>query len=104
MAALPRTRPATTWLAPATAYCGATLLDLLTTAVALGSGLHEGNPVMAPFIGTFGLGPQVVVSIGLCAVLTWYASRGGGRLVYVLAFVRWIVVLNNILQLIMANR
>ena len=91
------------WLGPATAYCGATFMDLMTTALALGLGLHEGNPVAAPFIKTYGLGPQVLVSVVLCAVLCWYASRGGAKLVLGLAIVRWIVVANNLLQLMMAN-
>ena len=92
-----------TWAFPVIAYCGATLMDLLTTTIALGSGLHEGNPVAAPFIHTYGIGLQILVSAFICAVLWWYASRGGAKLVYVLAIIRWLVVLNNVMQLIIAN-
>lgn len=78
-------------------------MDLLTTAMAFGLGLREGNPVAAPFIHAYGFGPQLLVSFFLCAVLTWYASRGGGKLVAILSVIRWLVVVNNIVQLALAN-
>ena len=96
-------RPSATWIIPAALYCGATLMDLLSTTASLGLGLREGNPVAAPFIQAYGLGPQFVVSLFLCGVLCWYASRGGGKLVFVLACVRWAVVVNNLVQLYSAN-
>jgi len=84
-------------------YAAATGLDLTTTTFALDLGLREGNPVIAPFISAFGLLPQVGISLLLCAVLWWYATRGGTKLVLVLAGIRWLVVLNNALQLAQAN-
>jgi hypothetical protein len=65
--------------------------------------LHEGNPVVAPFINSFGLAPQVLISGFLCFVLWWYARRGGATLVLVLASVRWVVVANNAFQLAASN-
>ncbi len=81
-------------------YALATGFDLLTTSLALHTGaLREGNPLVAPFINQYGLIPQVGVSIVLCAVLWWYARRGGAKLVYALAFIRWSVVASNVYQL-----
>jgi hypothetical protein len=91
------------WVLPAVGYCGATFMDMLTTTLALGMGLREGNPVAGPFIAAYGLPAEIVVSAFLCAVLTWYARKGGVRLVYVLAIIRWLVVLNNMIQLVLAN-
>lgn len=80
-------------------YIGATAADLTSTTVALHLGLQEGNPIVSPTIGAFGLLPQVAVSAFLCYVLCWYARRGGAKLVVVLAALRWFVVANNIFQL-----
>ena len=97
------TLPLNAWLPAGIAYCGATLMDLLTTSVALGLGLKEGNPAAAPFINAYGLGPQILVSLFICGVLCWYASRGGTKLVWILAAIRWLVVVNNVVQLALAN-
>lgn len=91
------------WMPAAAAYASATAMDLGTTSLALGLGLREGNPVAAPFINAYGLGPQILVSIFLCGVLGWYASKGGVKLVVILAVIRWIVVFNNLIQLYRAN-
>ncbi len=80
-------------------YALATLLDLVTTTFALHAGLHEGNPIVAPFINQYGILPQVLVSAVICSALWWYAVRGGAKLVYVLAVVRWAVVGSNAVQL-----
>ncbi|GEM_PF-3980517 len=84
-------------------YALATGFDLLTTGVALHLGLHEGNPIVAPFVSKYGLLPQLALSAALCSVLWWYAVRGGSKLVYVLAGLRWIVVGNNAFQLATTN-
>lgn len=91
------------WALAPIAYTGATLMDLLTTSLALGLGLQEGNPVAAPLINSYGLMPQVFVSALLCGMLWWYASRGGSKLVLILACIRWAVVANNLIQLAAAN-
>lgn len=80
-------------------YAMATLFDLVTTSIALRTGLHEGNPIVAPFINQYGILPQVLVSVVICSALWWYAVRGGAKLVYVLAVVRWLVVGSNAWQL-----
>lgn len=84
-------------------YSVATALDLTTTTVALKLGLHEGNPIVAPFINAYGIVPQIGVSAILCAVLWWYAARGGRKLVYVLALLRWTVVASNLMLVMQAN-
>jgi hypothetical protein len=80
-------------------YALATLFDLVTTTIALHSGLHEGNPIVAPFINQYGILPQILVSAVICSALWWYAVRGGAKLVYLLAVVRWVVVGSNAMQL-----
>lgn len=84
-------------------YCLATLSDLATTTLALNLGLNEGNPVVAPMVNQYGLLPQVAISAVICGALWWYASRGGSKLVYVLAGIRWLVVANNALQIAQGN-
>lgn len=84
-------------------YAFATGFDLLTTTIALHLGLREGNPVVAPFITSYGILPQVAISAILCSLLWWYATRGGTKLVYVLATLRWVVVASNVFQLAQAN-
>ncbi|HZT97216.1 MAG TPA: DUF5658 family protein [Chloroflexota bacterium] len=85
---------------PALLYALATAMDLLTTSVALHTrALREGNPLVAPFVNQYGLLPQVAVSIVLCSVLWWYARRGGTKLVFALAIIRWGVVASNVYQL-----
>lgn len=84
-------------------YAMATAFDLLTTTLALHLGLHEGNPIVAPMIGAFGILPQVAISAVLCGALWWYAARGGSKLVYLLAGVRWLVVASNVVQLAAVN-
>ena len=84
-------------------YAIATAMDLTTTNLALKLGLQEGNPVVAPMISAYGLLPQVAISALVCGSLWWYATKGGSKLVFVLAGVRWFVVFNNVLQLAQAN-
>lgn len=81
-------------------YALAAASDLITSTVALHSGMQEGNPIVAPLLGLYGILPAVAISAVICAILWWYAIRGGKKLVYVLAGIRWIVVASNILQLV----
>jgi hypothetical protein len=83
-------------------YALATGADITSTVIALHIGLHEGNPVVGPLIQRYGILPQVAVSAGLCSILYWYAVRGGSKLVYALAFLRWLVVANNLGQLLVS--
>jgi uncharacterized membrane protein len=80
-------------------YALAAAFDLGTTSIALHLGLHEGNPFVAPMINQFGIIPQIAVSAVLCGALYWYSIRGGQRLVYALAAIRWMVVASNLVQL-----